>query len=114
MLLALTIQEGGFGPAGIPIEVPLAGEDLDARHPAAAGQTSRERLHAILISSSTTIAGLLPLLAETSTQAAAIKPLVVSVVFGLLTATVLVVLVISPLSVLLGDWGLARRPHPTR
>lgn len=34
---------------------------------AAAGQASRDRLRAILISSSTTIAGLLPLLAETST-----------------------------------------------
>jgi multidrug efflux pump subunit AcrB len=50
----------------------------------AAGQASRDRLRAILISSSTTIAGLLPLLAETSTQAASIKPLVISVVFGLL------------------------------
>src|SRR5690554_2500929 len=49
----------------------------------AAGQASRDRLRAILISSTTTIAGLLPLLAETSTQAAAIKPLVISVVFGL-------------------------------
>jgi predicted RND superfamily exporter protein len=110
----LTIQEPGFGPAGIPIEVRLVGEDLDARHPAPAGQTSRDRLHAILMSSSTTIAGLLPLLAETSTQAAAIKPLVMSVVFGLLTATVLVVLVIPALYVLLDAWGLARCPQPTR
>jgi len=60
------------------------------------------------------IAGLLPLLAETSTQAAAIRPLVVSAVFGLLTATVLLVLLNPPLDVLLDDWGLARRPHPSR
>jgi multidrug efflux pump subunit AcrB len=71
----------------------------------AAGQASRDRLRAILISSITTIAGLLPLLAETSTQAAAIKPLVISVVFGLLSATVLVLLVIPALYVLLDDWG---------
>jgi multidrug efflux pump subunit AcrB len=71
----------------------------------AAGQASRDRLRAILISSSTTIAGLLPLLAETSTQAAAIKPLVISVVFGLLSATVLVLLVIPALYVLIDDWG---------
>lgn len=71
----------------------------------AAGQASRDRLRAILISSSTTIAGLLPLLAETSTQADAIKPLVISVVFGLLSATVLVLLVMPALYVLFDDWG---------
>lgn len=74
----------------------------------AAGQASRDRLRAILISSSTTIAGLAPLLAETSTQADAIKPLVISVVFGLLSATVLVLLVIPALYVLFDDWGLTR------
>ncbi|MGM0593348.1 MAG: efflux RND transporter permease subunit [Pseudomonadota bacterium] len=72
---------------------------------AAAGQASRDRLRAILISSTTTIAGLAPLLAETSTQAAAIKPLVISVVFGLLTATVLVLVVIPALYVLLDELG---------
>ncbi|MFB6259521.1 MAG: efflux RND transporter permease subunit [Thiohalorhabdaceae bacterium] len=75
----------------------------------AAGQASRDRFRAILITSSTTIAGLLPLLLETSTQADAIKPLVVSVVFGLLTITVLVLLVIPALYVLFDDWGWARR-----
>jgi len=75
----------------------------------AAGQASRDRLRAILISLSTTIAGLAPLLAETSTQADAIKPLVISVVFGLLSATVLVLLVIPALYVLFDDWGLTRR-----
>ncbi|MGM0782674.1 MAG: efflux RND transporter permease subunit [Pseudomonadota bacterium] len=79
---------------------------LDAA--AAAGRASRDRLRAILISSTTTIAGLLPLLAETSTQADAIKPLVIAVVFGLLSATVLVLLVIPALYVLFDDWGLAK------
>ncbi|MGM0701708.1 MAG: efflux RND transporter permease subunit [Pseudomonadota bacterium] len=79
---------------------------LDAA--AAAGRASRDRLRAILISSTTTIAGLLPLLAETSTQADAIKPLVIAVVFGLLSATVLVLLVIPALYVLFDDWGLAQ------
>ncbi|MDR9439528.1 MAG: efflux RND transporter permease subunit [Halomonas sp.] len=76
----------------------------------AAGQASRDRFRAILITSSTTIAGLLPLLLETSTQADAIKPLVVSVVFGLLTITVLVLLVIPVLYVLFDDWGWTREP----
>ncbi|WP_111414418.1 efflux RND transporter permease subunit [Billgrantia lactosivorans] len=83
---------------------------------AAAGQASRDRLRAILISTTTTIAGLLPLLAETSTQAAAIKPLVISVVFGLLSATVLVLVAIPALYVLFDDWGLcgkrATGPRP--
>ncbi|MFO8045367.1 MAG: efflux RND transporter permease subunit [Halomonas sp.] len=79
---------------------------------AAAGQASRDRLRAILISSTTTIAGLLPLLAETSSQAAAIKPLVISVVFGLLSATVLVLLVIPALYVLFDDWGWIRQAPP--
>ena len=80
----------------------------------AAGQASRDRLRAILISSSTTIAGLLPLLAETSSQADAIKPLVISVVFGLLSATVLVLLMIPALYVLFDDWGWARKTAAVR
>ena len=76
---------------------------------AAAGQASRDRLRAILISSTTTIAGLAPLLAETSTQADAIKPLVIAVVFGLLSSTVLVLLVIPALYVLFDDRGWTRR-----
>jgi multidrug efflux pump subunit AcrB len=85
------------------------GRGLDAR--AAASQASRDRLRAILISSGTTIAGLLPILLETSTQAAAVKPLVISVVFGLLSATVLVLLVIPALYVLFDDWGWTRPPE---
>ncbi|MCW8856210.1 MAG: efflux RND transporter permease subunit [Kangiella sp.] len=77
----------------------------------AAGLASRDRLRAIIISSSTTIAGLLPILAETSSQAAAIKPLVISVVFGLLAATVLVIIVIPALYVLFNDWGLTQDPQ---
>ena len=77
---------------------------------AAAGRASRDRLRAILISSTTTIVGLLPLLAETSTQAVAIKPLVISVVFGLLSSTVLVLLVIPALYVLFDDWGWTDAP----
>lgn len=75
---------------------------------AAAGQASRDRLRAILIATTTTIVGLLPVLVETSTQAAAIKPVVISVVFGLLTSTVLVLLVIPALYVLLAERGWAR------
>lgn len=76
---------------------------------AAAGQASRDRLRAILIASVTTIAGMLPLLAETSTQAAAIQPLVISLVFGLLVSTVLVVVVIPALYVIFDELGWTQK-----
>lgn len=75
---------------------------------AAAGQASRDRLRAILISTTTTVAGLLPLLAETSAQATAVQPLVIAVVFGLLTSTVLVLVVIPALYVIFDDLGWTR------
>ncbi|MBD3619501.1 MAG: efflux RND transporter permease subunit [Chromatiales bacterium] len=75
---------------------------------AAAGQASRDRFRAIFITSTTTIAGLLPLLAETSTQAVAIIPLVISVVFGLLVSTVLILILLPALYVILDDWGMVR------
>ena len=75
----------------------------------AAGQASRDRLRAILISSTTTIAGMLPLLAETSTQAAAIQPLVISLVFGLAVSTVLVVAVIPAIYVIFDDLGWTQK-----
>ncbi|HRP98733.1 MAG TPA: efflux RND transporter permease subunit, partial [Rhodocyclaceae bacterium] len=81
-------------------------QGLDAA--AAAGRASRARLRAIFISSSTTIAGLLPLLTETSTQATAVIPLVVSVVFGLLASTVLVLVALPALYVILDDLGWTR------
>jgi multidrug efflux pump subunit AcrB len=75
---------------------------------AAAGQASRDRFRAILVSSTTTIAGLVPLLAETSTQAQVLKPLVISVSFGLLASTVLVLIVIPSLYAILADFGLIK------
>jgi multidrug efflux pump subunit AcrB len=78
---------------------------------AAAGQASRDRFRAILVSSTTTIAGLVPLLAETSTQAQVLKPLVISVSFGLLASTVLVLMVIPSLYVILADFGVVK-PTP--
>jgi multidrug efflux pump subunit AcrB len=70
---------------------------------AAAGRASRDRFRPILVSSSTTIIGILPLLTETSTQAQALKPLVISVAFGLFTATVLVLIVLPSLYAILDD-----------
>ena len=70
---------------------------------AAAGRASRDRFRPILVASSTTILGLLPLLAETSVQAQALKPLVISVAFGLFAATLLVLIVLPSLYAILHD-----------
>ena len=83
-----------------------AGEGMDLAR--AAGQASRERFRPILMSVSTTMIGLLPLLLERSTQAQTLKPLVISVVFGLLSSTILVLFVLPAFYAILGDLGLAR------
>lgn len=71
----------------------------------AAVLASRDRFRAVLLTSVTTILGLLPLLAETSLQAQVLKPLVISVVFGLLASTVLVLLLVPALYSILADLG---------
>ncbi|WP_289282139.1 efflux RND transporter permease subunit, partial [Methylophaga sp. UBA5088] len=55
---------------------------------------STQRLRAVLLTSLTTIAGLTPLLFETSLQAQFLIPMAVSMSFGLMFSTVLVLLVI--------------------
>jgi len=56
-----------------------------------------QRLRAVLLTSLTTIAGLTPLLFETSVQAQFLIPMAVSISFGLMFATALVLLVIPAL-----------------
>lgn len=69
----------------------------------AAGEAVRARFRPIFVSVSTTILGMAPLLLETSTQAQTLKPLVIAVVFGLLTATVLILLVLPAFYAALDD-----------
>ena len=59
----------------------------------------------MLLTSLTTILGLLPLLTETSLQAQILIPLVTSVIFGLLASTLLVLFVIPSLYTIFGDLG---------
>lgn len=80
----------------------------------AAGAAVRSRFRPIFVSVSTTILGMAPLLAETSTQAQTLKPLVISVVFGLLTSTVLVLLVLPAFYAILADLGLGRAGRTSR
>ena len=72
----------------------------------AARQASRDRFRAVLLTSLTTIAGLLPLLFERSLQAQVLIPLVVSLAFGLMASTLLVLFVLPSLYAILHDFGL--------
>lgn len=74
-----------------------------------ASQASRQRFRAIILTSLTTIAGLLPLLIERSLQAQVLIPLATSIAFGLMASTVLVLLVIPSLYAILSDLGWASR-----
>jgi hydrophobic/amphiphilic exporter-1 (mainly G- bacteria), HAE1 family len=73
---------------------------------AAASQAARQRFRPVLLTSLTTIAGLLPLLFERSLQAQVLVPLVTSLAFGLMASTVLVLIVVPALYATLNDLGL--------
>ncbi|MCW8943516.1 MAG: efflux RND transporter permease subunit, partial [Sedimenticola sp.] len=73
----------------------------------AAKMASRDRFRAVLLTSITTIAGLIPLLLEKSMQAQVLVPLATSIVFGLLTTTILVLLVVPALFSILHDLGIS-------
>ena len=73
---------------------------------AAASQAARQRFRPVLLTSLTTIAGLLPLLFERSLQAQVLVPLVTSLAFGLMASTVLVLIVVPALYAILNDLGL--------
>ncbi|WP_428624417.1 efflux RND transporter permease subunit [Sedimenticola sp.] len=73
----------------------------------AAKTASRDRFRAVLLTSITTIAGLIPLLLEKSMQAQVLVPLATSIVFGLMTTTLLVLLVVPALFSILHDLGIA-------
>jgi len=69
----------------------------------AARYASRERFRAVLLTSITTVAGLLPLLAEKSLQAQILIPLATSIVFGLLASTLLILFVVPALFSIFAD-----------
>ena len=75
---------------------------------AAAPLAARARFRAILLTSLTTIVGLLPILSETSLQAQILIPLVTSLAFGLLASTVLVLFLVPAVYTIIDDIGLAK------
>ena len=74
------------------------GDDLEE----AAVGASRDRLRAVLLTSLTTIGGLIPLLFEKSLQAQFLLPMAITIVFGLASATLLVLFLV-PAFVGIGD-----------
>ncbi|MEO0973624.1 MAG: efflux RND transporter permease subunit, partial [Pseudomonadota bacterium] len=72
----------------------------------AAEQAVRDRFRAIFLTSLTTVAGMLPLLSETSLQAQVLVPLVASVVFGMMSATLLLLFVLPATYAILEDLGI--------
>ena len=76
----------------------------------AAGQAVRDRFRAIFLTSVTTVAGMLPLLSETSLQAQVLVPLVTSVVFGIITATFLLLIVLPCAYAIMEDTGFTDLP----
>ena len=73
-----------------------------------ARQAVFDRSRAIFLTSVTTIAGMSPLLFETSSQALILVPLVTSIVFGMLTSTALIMLVLPAMYAIMEDIGFVR------
>ena len=73
----------------------------------AASRAVRARFRAIFLTTTTTAAGLLPILTETSLQAQILIPLVASLVFGLLAAVLIVLFSLPAIYVILDDLGLS-------
>ncbi|MGD8307821.1 MAG: efflux RND transporter permease subunit [Chromatiales bacterium] len=103
MGLDLTVLSlfGFFGLSGIVVNDSiilvsfykrLRGEGMEVGD--ALVEAACQRLRAVLLTSLTTIAGLMPLLFETSLQAQFLIPMATSIAFGLAFATVLVLIVI--------------------
>jgi multidrug efflux pump subunit AcrB len=62
-----------------------------------------DRLRAVILTSATTIGGLTPLMFETSMQAQFLIPMAITIVFGLMVATLLVLVVVPALLAVLED-----------
>jgi len=111
---------GVFGLAGIVVNdsiivVVFYKHLVEAGHDpvAAISEAACQRLRAVLLTSLTTIGGLMPLMFETSLQAQFLIPMAVSISFGLAFSTVLVLLVVPALLRIHEDfarrWRAARR-----
>jgi multidrug efflux pump subunit AcrB len=74
----------------------------------AAARASHDRFRAVLLTSLTTMAGMAPLLFETSLQAQILIPLATSIFFGIASSTLLVLFVVPCFYSILEDFGVAK------
>jgi len=72
----------------------------------AAKQAGRTRFRPILLTSITTVAGLMPLLLEKSLQAQILIPLASSLAFGLIAATAIALFLVPSMYCILDDFGV--------
>ena len=79
----------------------------------AARRASLDRFRPIVMTTATTVAGLVPLLFETSVQAQVLIPLVTSLAFGLTSATLLVLFLVPAVYVILDDLRGLRKLQPS-
>ena len=98
------------------ILVSTVKERTDAGEPTydAIANGTRDRLRAIILTSATTIGGLAPLLFETDLQARFLIPMAITLVFGLMVATLLVLFVVPSLIAIQADVARVfsrRDPH---
>ena len=89
------------------ILVSVVKERIDSGEPVydAIANGARDRLRAIILTSATTIGGLTPLLFETDLQARFLIPMAITLVFGLMVATLLVLFVVPSLIAIQADFG---------
>ena len=75
---------------------------------------TQDRLRAVFLTSATTIGGLTPMLFETSLQARFLVPMAVTIIFGLMVTTLLVLFVVPALLAIQHDIGglFRRRAEP--
>ena len=87
--------------AGIPLKQSL----IDA---------GRHRFRPVLLTSLTTVAGLFPLLLESSFQAQLLKPMATAITFGLIMGTFLILFLIPTFYMIYGNWfGVAHSDPPS-
>ncbi len=97
------------------ILVSAVKERLEAGEPVyeAIANGSRDRLRAIILTSLTTIGGLIPLMFETDLQAQFLLPMAITLIFGLLVAMFLVLFVVPGMIAIQEDFRrIFRRPDP--
>ncbi|MEW8375069.1 MAG: efflux RND transporter permease subunit [Candidatus Thiodiazotropha sp.] len=80
----------------------------------AAKQAARARFRPILLTSISTIAGLMPLLLEKSLQAQILIPLAASIAFGLTAATLVALFLVPAVYCILNDFNLLGKLHDER